>query len=175
LVAEVLKNGPAERAGIKVGDVIVDFDGTEIKDSNELPAIVARTRPDKQARVKLLRDKKELSIPVTVGELKETEVVASAPGEKGELGLTVQRVTPEIAESLGLDRSQGGLVITSVEPGSSADQAGLRQGDVIVEVDRKPVRDVGDFRKALANVKKDQRILFLVRREGASVFVTLKR
>jgi serine protease Do len=174
LVAEVLKDGPAEKAGIKVGDVIVDFDGTEIKDSNELPAIVARTRPDKQVRVKLLRDKKELSIPVAVGELKESEVVASAKGEKGELGLTVQRMTPEIAESLNLDKAQG-LVITSVEPGSPADEAGLRQGDVIVEVDRKPVRDVGDFRKALANVKKDQRVLFLVRREGNSLFLALKR
>jgi serine protease Do len=174
LVAEVLKDGPAERAGIKVGDVIVDFDGTEIKDSNELPAIVARTRPDKQVRVKLLRDKKELSIPVTINELKETAVVASAKGEKGELGLTVQKMTPELAESLNLDKAQG-VVITSVEPGSAADEAGLQKGDVIVEVDRKPVRDVGDFRKALSNVKKDQRILFLVRREGNSLFLALKR
>jgi serine protease Do len=174
LVAEVLKDGPAERAGIKVGDVIVDFDGAEIKDSNELPAIVARTRPDKQVRVKLLRDRKEVSIPVTINELKETEVVASAKGEKGELGLTVQKMTPELAESLDLEKAQG-LVITSVEPGSPADEAGLRQGDVIVEVDRKSVRDVGDFRKALANVKKDQRILFLVRREGNSLFLALKR
>jgi serine protease Do len=174
LVAEVLKDGPAERAGIKVGDVIVDFDGTEIKDSNELPTIVARTRPDKQVRVKLLRDRKELSIPVTINELKETEVVAAAKGEKGELGLTVQKMTPELAESLNLDKAQG-VVITSVEPGSPADEAGLRQGDVIVEVDRKSVRDVGDFRKALANVKKDQRILFLVRREGNSLFLALKR
>jgi serine protease Do len=174
LVAEVLKDGPAERAGIKVGDVIVDFDGTEIKDSNELPTIVARTRPDKQVRVKLLRDRKELSIPVTINELKETEVVAAAKGEKGELGLTVQKMTPELAESLNLDKAQG-VVITSVEAGSPADEAGLQKGDVIVEVDRKPVRDVGDFRKALGNVKKGQRILFLVRREGNSLFLALKR
>jgi serine protease Do len=100
--------------------------------------------------------------------------VASAKGEKGELGLTVQKMTPELAESLNLDKAQG-VVITSVEPGSAADEAGLQKGDVIVEVDRKPVRDVGDFRKALANVKKDQRILFLVRREGNSLFLALKR
>ncbi|HEY3306259.1 MAG TPA: DegQ family serine endoprotease [Candidatus Binatia bacterium] len=174
LVAEVLKDGPAERAGIKVGDVIVEFEGQEIKTSNDLPAIVARISPGKQARVKLLRDKKELAIPVTISELKETEVMASAQGEKGELGLTVQRVTPELAESLGMDKAQG-VVITSVEPGSSADEAGLRQGDVIVEVDRKPVRDVAEFRKTLAATKKGQRVLFLVRREGSTVFVALRK
>jgi serine protease Do len=174
LVAEVLKDGPAERSGIKVGDVIVEFEGQEIKASNDLPALVARTRPGAQARVKLLRDKKELTVPVTISELKDTEVMASAEGEKGEMGLTVQRLTPQLAESLGLDKAQG-VVITSVEPGSSADEAGLRQGDVIVEVDRKPVREVADFRKTLSGLKKGQRVLFLVRREGSTVFVALRK
>jgi serine protease Do len=173
LVADVLKDGPAERAGIKVGDVIVDFDGTEIKDSSDLPAIVARTRPGKQANVKVLRDKKEMTIPVNITELKEEEVVASAR-EKGELGLTVQKLTPEMAESLQLGRATG-VVITNVEQGSPADEAGLQQGDVIVEVDRKPIREVADFRNAVSGAKKGQRILFLVRREGTSLFVALRK
>jgi serine protease Do len=172
LVAEVLKDGPAERAGIKVGDVITEFDGSEIKDSSDLPALVGRTRPGKQAAVKVLRDKKDMSIPVTITELKEEEIVASAK-EKGELGLTVQKVTPEMAETLKLGRAQG-VVITGVEPGSPADEAGLQQGDVIVEVDRKPIRDVAEFRKSVSGAKKGQRILFLVRREGNSLFVALK-
>src|SRR5258706_5652277 len=130
LVAEVLKEGPAERAGIKVGDVIVEFDGSEIKDSTDLPALVGRTKPGKQASVKVLRDKKEVSIPVTITELKEEEIVASAK-DKGELGLTVQKVTPEMADSLKLGRVQG-VVVTGVEPGSPADEAGLQQGDEIV-------------------------------------------
>ena len=79
-----------------------------------------------------------------------------------------------LTESLGMDRAQG-LVITSVEPGSSADEAGLRQGDVIVEVDRKPIRDVAEFRKTLSGAKKGQRVLFLVRREGSTVFVALRK
>ena len=173
LVADVLKEGPAERAGLKVGDVIVEFDGTEIKDSSDLPAIVARTRPGKQVNVKVLRDKKETNIPVTITELKEEEVVASAK-EKGDLGLTVQKVTPEMADNLQLGRATG-VVITAVEPGSAAEEAGLQQGDVIVEVDRKPVRDIPDFRKAVAGAKKGQRILFLVRREGNSLFVALRK
>jgi serine protease Do len=169
----VLKEGPAERAGLKVGDVIVDFDGQEIKDSSDLPAIVARTRPGKQVNVKVLRDKKETNIPVAITELKEEEVVASAK-EKGDLGLTVQKVTPEMADNLQLGRATG-VVITAVEPGSAAEEAGLQQGDVIVEVDRKPVRDIPDFRKAVSGAKKGQRILFLVRREGNSLFVALRK
>src|SRR5262250_1608988 len=103
LVANVSKDGPAEKAGVKVGDVIVEFDGKEVKDSGDLPIIVARTPVDKKVRMKVLRDKKEVILNVAVGELKEEEVVASVP-EKGELGMTVQRVTPQMAESLGLDK-----------------------------------------------------------------------
>ena len=100
LVANVSKDGPAEKAGVKVGDVIIEFDGKEIKDSGDLPIIVARTPVDRRVRMKVLRDKKELQLTVGVGELKDEEVVASAP-EKGELGMTVQKLTPQIAESLG--------------------------------------------------------------------------
>ena len=173
LVSDVAKNGPAERAGIKAGDVIVQFGDTEIKQASELPALVARLRPETTARVRLLRDKKELTISVTVGELKEAEVIAGAK-EKGELGLAVRQVTPEIAESLGLDRAQG-VVITGVAPGSVADESGLEEGDVILEINRKPVRDLADYRKTVAETKKGARLLFLVKREGASLFVTLKR
>lgn len=96
LVANVTKDGPADKAGVKVGDVIIEFDGKEVKDSSDLPIIVARTPVDRRARMKVLRDKKEITLTVSVGELKDAEVVASAP-EKGELGLTVQRLTPQMA------------------------------------------------------------------------------
>src|SRR6266436_4669587 len=92
LVANVSKEGPADKAGVKVGDVITEFDGKEVKDSGDLPIIVARTTVDKKVRMKVLRDKKEIVLSVAVGELKDEEVVAAVP-EKGELGLTVQRLT----------------------------------------------------------------------------------
>ena len=145
LVANVSKDGPADKSGVKVGDVIVEFDGKEIKDSGELPIIVARTAVDKKVRMKVLRDKKELTLNVAVGELKDEEVVASAP-EKGEMGLTVQRLTPQIAESLGLEKAEG-IVVSAVEPGSAADEAGIRRGDVIVEIDRKPIRNLDEYKK----------------------------
>lgn len=171
LVAKLSKDGPAERAGVKIGDVIVEFDGKEIKESNDLPIIVARTSVDKKVRVKLLRDKKEVTLTVAVGELKE-EVVASAK-EKGEFGFTVQTITPQIAESLGLERAEG-VVITAVEPDSPGGEAGLRRGDVILEIDRKPVRNLADYRKALGESKKDKGSLFLVRRGESTLFLALK-
>ncbi len=172
LVANVSRDGPADRGGVKVGDVIVEFDGKEIKDSNDLPIVVARTSVEKKVKLKVLRDKKELSMTVAVGELKDEEVVASTK-EQGELGLAVQQVTPQIAESLGLDRAEG-VVVTAVEPGSPGDDAGLRRGDVILEVDRKPVRKLADYRKAIGESKKGKRVLFLVRRGENTLFLALK-
>jgi len=172
LVAEVAKDGPAERAGVKVGDVIVEFDGKEIKESNDLPIIVARTAVDKKVTMKVFRERKEVTLTVAVGELKETEVVASAK-EKGEFGFTVQAITPQIAESLGLERAEG-VVITAVEPGTPGNDAGLRRGDVILEIDRKPVRNLADYRKALGESKKGKGSLFLVRRGESTIFLALK-
>jgi len=172
LVANVSKDGPAEKAGVKVGDVIIEFDGKEIKDSGDLPIVVARTPVDRRVRMKVLRDKKELPLTVSVGELKDEEVVASAP-EKGELGMTVQKLTPQIAESLGLEKADG-VVVSAVEPGSVADEAGIRRGDVILEVDRKPIRSIDEYKKAVAGIRKGKGVLLLVRRGESTLFLALK-
>jgi len=172
LVANVSKDGPADKAGVKVGDVIIEFDGKEVKDSGDLPIIVARTPVDKKVRMRVLRDKKEILLTVAVGELKDEEVVAAAP-EKGELGLTVQRLTPQMAEGLGLDKTEG-VVVTGVEPGSAADEAGIRRGDVIMEVDRKPIRNLDEYKKAVAAIRKGRGVLFLVRRGDNTLFLALK-
>ena len=98
--------------------------------------------------------------------------MASAP-EKGELGLTVQRLTPQMAESLGLDKTEG-VVVTDVEPGSAADEAGIRRGDVIMEVDRKPIRNLDEYKKSVAAIRKGRGVLFLVRRGDSTLFLALK-
>ena len=172
LVADVQKDGPAERAGLKLGDVITKFDEKEIKNSSDLPRIVAGTPADKKVQVEVLRDKEDLTLTVVVGELEDEEMAASAH-DKGELGLTVQRVTPRIAEGLGLSRAEG-VVVTEVEPGSSADEAGLRRRDVILEIDRKSIRNLADFRQAIKETKKGKRILFLVNRRERPLFLSLK-
>ncbi len=173
LVANVSKDAPADKAGVKVGDVIIEFDGSGIRESNNLPIIVARTPVGKKVPVKVLREGKETVIWVAIGELKDEEVFASAKGT-GNLGLSVQKVTPQIAESLGLD-SADGVVVTLVEPGGPGEEAGIRRGDVILEVDRKSIHNMADFRKAISKVKKGKGVLFLVRRGETTLFLALKR
>jgi len=172
LVADLVKDGPAERAGLKTGDVIVEFDRRPIKDSADLPQQVARVAPGSSVQIKVIRDGKETTLPLTVGEMKGTEVAASA--QEGELGLTVQPLTPQLAENLGLERTDG-LVISAVKPGSSADEAGLRAGDVIIEVNRQTVKNLADYNREIARNDKAKSVLFLVRRGQSSLFLALKR
>ena len=172
LVANVSKEGPAELGGVKVGDVIIEFDGQEVRESNNLPIIVARASVGKEVTVKVLREGEEVKLKVSIGELKDEEVFASVT-EKSELGLTVQRVTPQIAESLGLDRAEG-VIITMVEPGSPASEAGLRRSDVILEIDRRAVRNLADYEKSIGRLKKGKGVLFWVRRGDTTLFLALK-
>jgi serine protease Do len=172
LVADVVKGSPAERAGIKTGDVIVRFDRKEVKDSADLPAQVARVAPGTTVQVTVLREGKEMALPLTVGEMKEKEIAAST--QQGDLGLTVQPVTPEIARSLDLERAEG-LVVTEVKPGSAADEAGLREGDLIAQVNRRPVKTLADYNREMARSENEKSVLLLVRRGQGSLFLALKR
>jgi serine protease Do len=172
LVSSVVEGSPAAQAGVQAGDVIVDFAGERIDDSSKLPAIVARTEVGKNVNMTVLRDKKRMPLSVKIAELKEEEVVASAP-QSGNLGMTVQNMTPELAKTLGLNRAEG-VVITSVEPQSTAAEAGLQRGDVILEVDRKKISNAAELRKTLDGAKPGANLLFLIQRGGNSVFLALK-
>jgi len=172
LVASVSKGGPAEHGGVKVGDVITEFDEKVIKDSNDLPRMVASKPVGKEVQLKVIRDGKEVALAVTIGEQKGEEVVASAKSEKN-LGLKVQKLTPEVAANLGLGRAEG-VIITSVRPGSPGWEGGLRRGDVILEIDRKPIRNFSDYQKVVADIKKGKGVLLLVRRGEISIFLVLK-
>ncbi len=172
LVADVVAKGPAEAAGIKVGDVITEFDGHPVHESNELPMIVARTPIGKQVDVKVLRDKTSQDLTVTIAELADEEVQVAGKSED-KLGLTVQTLTPEIAQNLGVDEDKG-VVVTSVEPDSAADDAGLRRGDIILEVNRRQIADAEAFRTSIREREKGKNVLFLVRRGDNTIFLALK-
>ena len=172
LVAEVLKGTPAEQGGMRVGDVIIEFDGREVKESNDLPIIVARTPVGREVSVKVLREGGAVVLSVTIGELKEKQLFAS-PKRERKLGLTVQEVTPQIADSLGREGT-GGVVVTSIEPGGPGNEAGFRPRDVILEIDRQSIGNLKDFRNATTKIKKGKSILFLVQRGETTLFLAVK-
>jgi serine protease Do len=173
LVADVVTGGPAEKAGIKRGDVIVGFDGKEIKESYELPYIVASTPVGKLVKVDVIRKGERKSFEVKIGELNE-EKVSQAPGqEKPKLGVTVRDITPEIAKNLGLTENSG-VVITQVQDYSPAADAGLKPGDVILEMDHAGIPNVDAFYKKIQEYKKGDIILLLVKRQDSTLFLTLK-
>jgi serine protease Do len=174
LVADVMKDGPAEAAGIKQGDVIVEYDGKSVNDSAELPLLVARTPVGKSVKVKVLRGKETVNLSVKVQELKEEETAQAGSGTTEDVGVAVQTLTPDLAENLGLDRNLKGVVVTQVDPGGPAADAGLRRGDVILEVNRQTVKDLDAYRKAVKAVGKGKSILFLVRRGDNTIFLAVK-
>ncbi len=173
LVADVVASGPAAAAGLKVGDVIVEFDGHPVNESNELPMLVARTPLEKEVALKVMRDKQSMDFTVTIAELQDDEAQVASAGDSEKLGLSVQTLTPEIAENLGVSDTKG-VVVSSVESGSAADDAGIRRGDVILEVNRQAVEDLDEYKAALKKVEKGKNLLLLVRRGDNTIFLALK-
>ena len=172
LVSQVVPNSPAEKAGIEQGDVILQFDGKEVSDSKELPRIVASTPVGKSVTVKIARDGKVTDRQVKLGEMEEKAEVAKTPSTHKRLGITVQNLTPEIAKGLGL-KKETGVVVTQVEPGSPASDAGIQTGDVIREVNRKPVKDVEDFVQKIEKAKDQDNVLLFVQRGQNNLFAAV--
>jgi serine protease Do len=173
LVADVTPGGPAEKAGIQRGDVIISFDGKEIKEMNELPYVVASTPVGKTVNVEVLRKGQKKSFEVKIAELKEEKEAPVETEAKPKLGMTVEDLTPELAKNFELSDTKG-VVVVQVEEGTSAAEAGLRPGDMILEIDQSPVKDVKEFNHKLESYKKGDTILILAKRRGATIFLTLK-
>jgi serine protease Do len=171
LVADIFKGGPAEKAGLERGDVIVQFDGKDMAEPRDLSRIVASTPVGKTVEVKVIRDGKEIGRTVQVGEMEKKTETAQLPSHKS-IGLTVQNLTPEIAAELGL-KHETGVVVSQVEPGSPSADAGIQAGDLIREVNRKPVKDVEDFREKIEQAKARNSILLLVQRGQNSLFAAV--
>ena len=173
LVSQVVPDGPADKAGLEQGDVIVNFDGRMVGDSKDLPRIVASTPVGKTVTVKLLRDGKEVERQAKVGVMEEENTSAAAKSPiHPSLGVTVQNWSPQIARELGLKKSAG-VVVTGVEPGSPAAEATIQVGDVIQAVNRQPVKNVDDFVKIVEKAKGGGSLLLLVQRGANSLFAAV--
>jgi serine protease Do len=179
LVAEVLKDGPAKAAGVKRGDVIVAFDNQPINDSHQLPLLVGRAELGHTGTLKVIRDKQEINLPVTITVSHETELAsASNPakrdaGAPSPFGLFVKDLSTDLAKELGLE-VESGVVIASVQPGSRADEAGLRPRDIILEVNRETVKSVETYQTALKSSARNKIVLLLVKRGDNTIYVALK-
>ncbi len=174
LVSDVTKDSPAEKAGLKRGDVIARFAGKEIRDSHMLSRTVAATRPKTDVSIDVIRDGKEKSIQVEIGTMPQNLGTLSPENAEG-WGMAVQDLTPDLARKLNLNSDEEGVVISGVKPGSPAAEAGLRAGDLIKEVNRKRIKDLDDYNEAIQKTAKGDGVLLLVKRGDGTLFVVLKK
>src|SRR5215469_16472425 len=179
LVAEVLKNGPAKAAGVKRGDVIIALNGQPIASSHDLVLRVGETPLNQTATLKIIRAKHTIDLPLVITQSHEEELASAQNqdkpdiGEPSPFGLHVKDLSPDLAHELGLDTVTG-VVISSVQPGSRAAEAGLRPRDVIVEVNRAPIHDVNAYQKALQAGGRGKIVLLLIKRGDTTEYIALK-
>ena len=173
LISDVSKGSPAEKAGLKRGDVILWFNGKKVQNSHELSRMVAATRPKSHVALLIVRNGQEQNVWVTIGTMpqKSAEEVPTKPTM---WGITVEPLTPQLARQLGLNEGEKGVVISSVDPGSPAAEAGLRPGDVIKEVDRQEIKSVEDYNRAMAKANPKEGLLLLIKRGAGALYVVLK-
>ncbi len=177
LVSDVMDGGPADRAGLKQGDVITSFNGMPVDDPTDLQRKVARATVGATVPLHVIRNGKTMDMKVTVGEQADPLKIAKADGgdESHVLaGVEVQPLDRQTAKELGVKGAAQGVVVTAVESDSRAEQAGLRRGDVIRAINRQPVRTVKDYEQIGSSLKKDRNALLLIERRGNSLFLTVK-
>jgi len=177
VVTQVEADSPAAKAGLKVGDVITELDGRKTNDAGELQIEVGQKQPGTTIKLGVLRDGKNINVPVTLEEMSSRDREGKEAGENGHgkprWGLGLTDMTPELREQLQASGDVHGAVVEQVQPGSPADDAGLQRGDVIVEVNRHPVQSAADVEKALSAVPKGQDALVLVWSSGGNTFRVL--
>lgn len=180
LVSDVTKGSPAEKAGIMRGDIILEFNGKSIESVGSLRNIVAQSRVDSQVAIKILRNGKEFKVTAVVAELPKE--IASGPAEEpsGDIqrnvfsGITVMDLTKEIARQLGISPNERGVVVVRVEQGSEAENAGIKKGDVIEEIDKKKVAGAESFKKITSGIGPDDTTLLLINRGGRRFYLTIR-
>ncbi len=172
LISDVMDNSPAEKAGMKRGDLIIEYDGREVKDTFGLRNMVAATSPGSTVTIKVIRDGKEKLITIKIGELPEKLMAVESVEESTLKGVTVNELTPAIRERLDVSEKVKGVIVSNVDPDSSAHGI-LMPGDIIQEINKKPVRSIDDYNEALSKRDAKKDILLLLYRKGSYLYITI--
>jgi serine protease Do len=175
LVAKVLEDSPAEKAGLQVGDVIIEYNGEKVHYSSELPPMVGRTRAGTDAKLKVLRDGRTRTIKVNIGELPAEDVLGEPREPKkvkaDRLGLAVTELNAEQRQAL--DVASGGVIVAQVKPGAAA-EAGIQTGDVILKLNNRDVTDEQVFHELVENLPAGRSVPVLVIRRSGPIFMALR-
>jgi serine protease Do len=172
LVSDLAPDGPAEKAGIQRGDVIVEFDGQKVDDISDLTNFAAVTPPGSEATLKIIQDGKEKTVTVTLQEFPEQRTDIDEQVREN-LGLTVKQLTPNIVKRFNIDQDEG-VIIADVLQGSPAGDAGLKVGDIVIEINKMPIKTLADYSDALEDVKAGDTALFLVKRGGNTIYAAVR-
>jgi serine protease Do len=173
LISGVEKDSPADKAGLKRGDLIVELNGKKVDDSTMLRNMVSQSAPGTKVDFKIMREGREKTVAATLGEYKEKQVVKKAEYDNVLRGVTVQELTPGVRDKLNLPENINGVVITGVEPDSPA-QGILQPNDVIQEVNRQAIQGAQDFDEAVSKIGPTDTVLLLIYREGGSSYLTIR-
>ncbi len=176
LVSKVLPKSPASKAGLKQGDIILQYGDRPIRHHSDLPALVANTTPGTEVELVVLRDGKRRNVEIRIEQLDDGEAKRPGPpdaeSEEGRLGLQLQELTPELARQFGVDK---GALVAGVEPGSLAEQKGMQSGDIILQMNGEPIQTVRSFIDRVRKTKSGEIIRLLVKREDNQYFVALQK
>jgi len=174
LVGQVVPDSPADKAGLKAGDVIIEYNGKEVSLMSMLPVMVANTSVGEKAKLVLVRDGKKQNVTVEIGKLEDEDAVLAdtETGTSRKLGMTVQELTPKIAESLGIEETRG-LIVSDISPSSAAAEVGILRGDIILEINKEKVESIAQYKKALQAAQEKKSMLLLMKRDQNTRFVVL--
>jgi serine protease Do len=173
LITDVIPGSPADQAGLKKGDIVVECNNKKINRIQDFSRRVGTTPIGESVKLIVVRDQEKKSFVVTVKE--KEEVKKLAPEKMGpDIGIQVEELTPETAQNFGYEETAQGVIIFQVDPGTVADEAGLKSGDIIKEVNRKPINSLKDYRDIIKDSSLQEGMLFFVTRKQGSFFVVVK-